>query len=414
MKGSGNFGFYGSMQWQRILVWLLFVGFFIQLSGKVWIESSSARNTQVYIWLLLPVLIFAVVQLFFRRSVVLSWHYIPWGAFLFWVGLSTLWAVGADTHAFSLAKRGVLIALYILAAHVLMNLNELVLRRALMAGVGVIALGALASMVYQFGVLDRPLAYRAFRIDRLGFGDFANYGWPVAAGIFHGAIAIWALGFALEKHSSFQRSLFWFFVFTVLSFYVVFTYTRGAWIALTVGVLVVVVLQNSSRGWWSLAIGLAVIFSLVVLFWPQMVFEFEKRQLSGRGPIWAYYLKEMTGHWMIGHGLGTPFEYHWPSGEAISPHAHSLYLQQIYDSGVISLALFWGGLIGLLHKSWKLRTNYWVRLAFPSLVFSLVAMLTDVERIFTRPGDYWTVFWLPIAILLAVPMRSKHLQQGHQ
>ncbi|MGE8439400.1 MAG: O-antigen ligase family protein [Pseudomonas palmensis] len=392
--------------WQNVLSWLLAIGLFIQISGKVWIESGSARNTQVYLWLLLPALILIVTKLMSRRKPEFSWHYIPWLLFLAWVSISTLWATGSETGAFSLAKRGALIALYILAIYSLISCNERFFQKSLMTGVAVVSAGALATIIYQLFFLDQPLAYRAFRLDRLGIGDFADYGWPVAAGIFHGAIATWALGFALDRRTRFNQALVWLSVFVILSAYVLLTYTRGAWIALLFGVAAVVVLQNSRRGWISLAVGAVVLLLLVVYFWTKIVFEFQQRQLSGREPIWIYYFQEMVGHWLIGHGLGTPFQYHWPDGKSVSPHAHSLYLQQVYDSGIVSIMLFGTGLLGLCHKAWRFRSNYWVRLAFPALVFALIAMLTDVERIFTRPGDYWTVFWLPVAVLLSVPSRA--------
>lgn len=37
---------------------------FIQVSGKVWIVSGSGRNAQIYIWLLLPSLIFLLLRFF--------------------------------------------------------------------------------------------------------------------------------------------------------------------------------------------------------------------------------------------------------------------------------------------------------------------------------------------------------------
>lgn len=408
LRGDGSRG----RSWQHVLIWMLAIGLFIQLSGKVWIQSGSARNAQVYIWLLLPALFFVFYKLIVRSKCVPSAHYIPWIFFLLWVGLSALWATGSEKDAFSLAKRGLLIALYLQAIYLLMSYNEAFLKKALFAGVVMVAVGALVSIVYQFGILDKPLAYRAYRIDRSGIGNFANYGWPVVAGIFHGAIAVWALGVALDKRTVFKSVLFWLAIFMLLSLYVLLTYTRGAWFALLGGIVAVVILQNSRLGWWLLGIGTVLVLALVIKFWPQLVIEFQEKQLSGRGPIWVYYFKIMSGHWAVGHGLGTPFEYRWPDGVHVSPHAHSLYLQQVYDSGIVSLALLGAGLLGLAHKAWKLRSNYWVRLAFPALVFALIAMLTDVERIFTRPGDYWTLFWLPVAILLAVPMRSKDADQA--
>ncbi|MGE8328346.1 O-antigen ligase family protein [Pseudomonas urmiensis] len=381
---------------------LLALGLFVQLSGKVWLESGSARNTQVYILMLLPALLFAVNKVCSRERILPSISYLPWLGFIAWVALSAFWSVDSDSSALSLAKRGIYIACYLLAIFLLYVRSDMLLLGTLRVGVFVIAIGALATIIYQFGFLDKPLAYRAFRLDRLGVGDFANYGWPVAAGIFHGAIAVWALGFALDRNLSFKASLFWLVVFFVLVAYVLLTYTRGAWIALVIASVVSIIMHHTRRGWLFMAGGGVLSLGFVISFWSQIIFEFSERRLSGRGAIWDYFLHVMNGHWVVGHGLGTPFRYEWPNGWAVSPHAHSLYLQQIYDSGLVGLSLLMIGVALLSYSAWKHREHYWVKLAYPALIFALFAMLTDVERIFTRPGDYWTVFWLPVALLLAI------------
>ncbi|UBM26574.1 O-antigen ligase family protein [Pseudomonas sp. p1(2021b)] len=389
--------------WPNAMLWMLVIGIFIQISGKVWIVSGSGRNTQVYLWLLLPVFIYLLCKIFMREWPRLDFQYAPWALFLGWVALSVFWSSDAEGDVFSLAKRGAFIGFYLIAIHLLMSRNEKLLYRAVMAAVFVVFLGALASLVYQYGVLNRPLEYRAFRIYRMGIADFANYGWPVAAGIFNGSIALWALGVSLDRRTNYNVALLWLLVFAVLAVYVLMTGTRGAWFALLGGGVVSVLLQKTKRGVFGLLFCSLLLIVVTIVFWDQVVFEFEKRQLSGRSGIWEYYFKVMSGHWAFGHGLGTPFVYLWPDGKSISPHAHSLYLQQVYDSGLVSLGLMLAGLVGVFYKVWMIRDNFWVRLTFPVLVFALIAMLTDVERIFTRPGDYWTVFWLPVAILLAVP-----------
>lgn len=388
----------------------LVVGFFVQISGKIWIVSGSARNAQVYIWLLLPALIFCLCKVLSWRIGRPNFQYLPWVGFLGWVALTTLWATGSDSDAMSLAKRGLFIFLYLVAINLLLNRGEALFRRALLTGVVVVALGALLSLVWQYGVLSKPIGYRAYRIDRMGVGDIANYGWPVVAGIFNGAVAVWALGLALEKRSDVKGSLFWSAVFVALAVYVVMTGTRGAWFALVGGCLLSVIMHKSKRGILVVGSGLLLMLAGAFFFWDQVVIEVERRQFSGRGAIWDYYFEVMRGHWLVGHGLGTPFSYVWPNGKTISPHAHSLYLQQVYDSGLISLCLMGMGLLGIFYKVWCMRNNRWVKLAFPALGFSMIAMLTDVERIFTRPGEYWTVFWMPIAILLAVSSECKKVQ----
>lgn len=390
----------------RLLLCAMIVGFFIQISGKTWLASGSARNAQIYIWLLLPTLLYLVLGLTNVKKILTDKYYLVWFFYLAWVAISASWATGADASFFSLAKRGLFVGLYLIAIHTLLNENEVIFRRSLQTALVVIAIGALISLVYQYVVLEKAVAFRAYRIDRMGFGDFANYRFPVAAGIFNGALAVWALGFALQKRSNWKLLLLWMMVFLVFSVYLFMTGTRGAMFALFGGCGLAVLLNGSRVGGRVLILLAMAALVGSYFIWDKIILEVEFKQFSGRGAIWAYHFKVMSGHWLAGHGLGTPFSYLWPNGRALSPHAHSLYLQQVYDSGLISLFLLIGGLAGLFFKVITCRDNPWVRLAAPALVFSLIAMLTDVERIFTRPGDYWTVFWLPVSILLAVPSVS--------
>lgn len=387
----------------------LSLGLFVQICGKVWLESNSAQNSQVYIWLLTPALVWVISKAIGRSLVWPDAIYVPWIAYLVWVALSTLWATNSEADAWSVAKRGVFIGLYLIAIHLLMVKNSTYFRRGLLASFVVVTIGALATLVYQYGVLDRPLSFRGFRVDRLGIGDYANYGWPVAAGIFHGAIATWVFGIVLDRRTSPSMSMFWLFCFFVLAAYVLLTYTRGAWIALAACCLLVTVIHNSKRSWIILGLLGAIALVGVVLTWDHLLIEIQRRQFSGRGKIWEYFFSVMPDHWLLGYGLGTPFEYVWPNNFAVSPHAHSLYLQQVYDSGLVSLMLMILGLAVLVCRAYISKHNEWVKLAFPSLIFSLITMLTDVERIFTRPGDYWLVFWLPVAVLLSVCCRKPGL-----
>lgn len=394
----------GGGKWERALCWALALGVFILVSGYVWFESGSARNAQVYIWLLLPALVYGVCVALVRSSIRIPFEYYPWLLMLAWMALSTQWATGAEAPL-SLAKRGLYMACFLLAVKMLHDRDAQLLRNAILCAVVVVAAGALITIVYQFLWLGQPLEYRAYRLYRLGIGDIADYGWPVVAGIFHGSVAVWALGVALERRTSLLRALFWLAVFGVLTIYVLLTYTRGAWFALLGAAGMVVLLQRSKRGWWLTGGGALLLTLAIFHFWDRLLIEVQVRQLSGRGPIWEYFFQLMPGHWLFGYGLGTPFEYKWPTQDAVSPHAHSLYLQQIYDSGLVSVALMAAGLLVVGLKAWKLRDDPFVRLAVPVLVFALIAMLTDVERIYSRPGTYWTVFWLPLAVLLARPVR---------
>ncbi|WP_288376200.1 O-antigen ligase family protein [uncultured Pseudomonas sp.] len=384
----------------------LAIGLFVLMAGKIVIESGSARNTQVYLWLLFPSLCVVLYRIFVLRKLNISLWCWPWLLYLAWAALSTSWATASDVDAWSIAKRSLFICLFIVAIFQLMT-KPIHFKRILILSLLVIALGALASLLYQYLILDRPLVYRAYRIDRLGFGDFANFRWPVAAGIFYGSIAVWALGFALNKKTGRYMAILCFSCFIIMSLYVLLTYSRGAWFGLMIAALLSTLLCKSGRARWFLMLGTFCVLVLVVLFWSQIINEVETNRLSGRGAIWRYFFEVMSGHWLLGFGLGTPFEFIWSDGVTVSPHAHSLYLQQVYDSGLISLSLLLLAIGAVLWRSWGARDEYWIQIAVPVLIFALIAMLTDVERILVRPGDMWVVFWLPVAVVLATISRDR-------
>ncbi|ROL66513.1 O-antigen ligase [Pseudomonas vranovensis] len=398
-------------RWRYLTGWVLALGLFVLISGKVWLTSGSARNSQVYFFLLLPALIYLVAVVATRRARLPGVCYWVWASYLVWVALSGLWSSGSEVDALALAKRGLFIALFMVAVHMLVDSSPQVFRRVLSGAVIVVALGALATLYFQFYWLDRSFHYRAFRLDRLGIGEFANYRYPVAAGMFHGAIASWAFALAVDRTASLRKAVVWMLVFMVLAAYVLLTYARGAWIALAASCLLAILLQRSRLGWWLFSVGLAVGLVAALIWKDHLLNELLTRRLSGRSPIWEYFFSSMSGSWIAGHGLGTPFAYHWPDGKTVSPHAHSLYLQQVYDSGLVALGLLLAGLGCVMKKAWKMRHDPLVCLALPALCYALIVMLTDVERIYTRPGDYWTIVWLPLAVLLAVSQRGRGLER---
>ena len=55
-----------------------------------------------------------------------------------------------------------------------------------------------------------------------------------------------------------------------------------------------------------------------------------------------------------------------------------------------------------LLKAWRLRADPAARVALATLVFALVAMVSDISNVFTRPNSYWVVLWLPIGLIMGL------------
>uniref|UniRef100_UPI003905ED8A hypothetical protein n=1 Tax=Pseudomonas defluvii TaxID=1876757 RepID=UPI003905ED8A len=88
-------------------------GLFVLVSGKVWFTSGSARNAQIYIWLLLPALLLFVYYSFRKASGLIEKQYIPWIAFLIFVATSSYWGTQSG-EALTFVKKGFLIFLFLL------------------------------------------------------------------------------------------------------------------------------------------------------------------------------------------------------------------------------------------------------------------------------------------------------------
>lgn len=282
--------------------WLvvLALGLFVQLTGFLFNSDGSRYATQTYLLLFVP----ALVLLLWQR---LSWH--TWlqapGVFflclLAWVLLSGLLHQGSSNGAVYWLKIVFLILLYVFAVACLVR-HKRAFAWLLVAVASTAAVFAWLTLYYQFGVLDKPVGYRALRYARLhelGWNGLADLKNPIIAGLYYGVFAV-LLTYLLVgfKVRAWQAALLVVGMAGLLV-YVLFTASRGAWFSTAAGCLAALLLFPNIKSRTLIGLGCLVVAAAVYLFWPEIQHEREIG-VSGRDLIWGNWADRFPEFWLMG------------------------------------------------------------------------------------------------------------------
>jgi O-antigen ligase len=158
-----------------------------------------------------------------------------------------------------------------------------------------------------------------------------------------------ALACFLRKGSVRDKLIFGFAMLLSL-LCLVFTWSRGAWLGILIGLFLFFVIHSHKS--WLVFLGIGVASPLLLQFVPSTVAErfasignLAETSISYRISAWYGVLELLEKTWWCGIGVGTAaFEAFYPSvalaGVEIIEHAHSLYLQLATELGIPGLLLF--------------------------------------------------------------------------
>lgn len=379
---------------------LLALGLFVQLTGFLFNNDGSRQATQVYLLLFVPTLILLIAQ----RFALSFWRQPSNMALLALLG----WVVLRGCFGDSWKAPGYLLKVVLLILLYVFVIGHLVSRAVIEIPLALAVLLACCfawlTLIVQFVVLDKPLAYEVLRntgrLRELGWRNFANFSHPIPAGLYYGIFAVLMLSVLVEHE---LKAWVWPPVLVGLAgllVYVLFTFSRGAWFSTLAGCLTLLVLSPQRRARVLLLIGTLVILLVMMAFWSRVENEWFLGT-SQRGPIWLNWLARFPEFWILGKGAGVDLLYRYPWGD-MAYHAHSLYLQLWFEYGVVGFALFVLLLSTALLKAWRLRADPTARAALSTLVFAMVAMVSDISTVFSRPNTYWVVLWLPIGLIMGL------------
>lgn len=381
-----------------LLRWVA-LGLFIQLAGLCLITDGSRYANNVYLGLFLPSLVLSV---FAVRDLPI------WRQASTWIFLSVLgWAVVvAVFHPGTVGSLGrwlkvfALIALYVAAVAHLVG-QERLFNLVLTGFVAVAAVCAWGSIFNSLDFNDLAKSIRGLRLSNWGWLGLADFKNPIVSAFYYGVALSIAVFLGISSRTVWARAAFAFAI-VGLALYLFLTFSRGVWGAAVVSVAILVLFKRPKLLLPSILILIAV--SVAISLCVPDGYLSLGRGLSYRDAIWQQWLTELHGFWLYGAGAGAEFETCLTAANRCLNQAHSLYLQFFYEFGITGICLLMLLCLSLIVKGWRVRHHVYAPLGLSLLSFALVASIANFYDVFPRPGVYWVVFWLPVGILIGLPL----------
>ncbi len=365
----------------------------VVLLGRFWWPgetSAWASSTRFALLTFLVCLVFVGRSVFTRLDKKLGVVLLLFGG---WVILSVALFDGQS----EVLRRGLVLAVFICAVAVLKMDGEAALLNVLRAAALVGTAAALVTIYFELERRGLDFRYRAFRLHSSGVPGFAEFFNPIISGMhmaFAGLTACWCVLFARTP----AARIFWFLCLSVIAIYVFLTYSRSAWLAIGLGGLVLLILRGRAI-FWGIFVG-AMILALVVITikFPQVFSVEVERGTTNRDLIWAMVIDSMPGYWLAGHGAGIEMSQMSIPGQTVV-NTHSLYLEVLFQYGVVGLLLFLVALLMATRAMWTERSDLSV-LGVSLLAGSIGVMFFELHSFIHSPNLIWLWIWFPMAIAL--------------
>ena len=432
---------YSNQLSRLLLFWSLPLGMIVFMSGKIFLPGSASHITQTYIWLMFPALLFCIFgrQWLFKGYKPTKVEYSIL-LFLCFNVVSYFWST-TDKNFDRYYKDLLYIVLFLttLSALIRSPKNNLV---RVMEVAGLIAvIGAALSIHHYYITNDTSLNYRSFRIFNMGYGPFANFSGPIQAALYYGPFTLFFFIRFLDSKGVLTKQILFLLAVVILQTYILLTGSRGPTFSLFIGYIVLWSFRRDRLTTafcivvFGLAFGMglktnAIKYEFLDTSSAHAVRQYSKveplsagssfrelptfqeleenlnERFNERGTIWFGAIEEILDAPWFGHGIEAEFKQPYHNNRQTASHPHSLYLQILYDTGLIGLTLFLSILSLTLKDGWKYRHIPLVQIALSILVFGLISYLIDVHKIFHRPHAYWFLFWLPVGIVIGIRLKE--------
>jgi hypothetical protein len=185
--------------------------------------------------------------------------------------------------------------------------------------------------------------------------------------------------------------------------------SRGALLALMMTGLMAVYYIRPSRSKSILLTAVAVV--LVCLIAYGILFaELTADRFSGglRHIIWhEVFTRSVNEHFWFGLGMEKFQKIIIPDVDVFD-HAHNVWLDTFYHTGLIGLAL---GLLHVFYVLQKFQPSQAQLSLYLWLMFSLVAAMFDYRTFFWQIDFKWFLFWIPVGLISAIQLQEKRVAQ---
>ncbi len=222
---------------------------------------------------------------------------------------------------------------------------------------------------------------------------------PNPSAFVYGFFALVNLGLFLRAGKAWLR---WLHLLAALPLFVfvALTQSRGGLVATVAGVSALFFIRHPQRT-FLVVFALAEAVALAILYAPDFLGA-STRGTSARLLIWqSVWENAMTAPW-FGHGYLSQESVYVAVQKATHAFAHDAYLGTLRDGGAVGLALFAACIGYALWQAVKYGKSKGDFLYLALLVFGLVCMTFDTDRLLTRPRELWIIFWLPMALIMSL------------
>lgn len=228
-----------------------------------------------------------------------------------------------------------------------------------------------------------------------GFGVMAN---PNLAAGAMGAAVVWL--WPLPSPTSRMR-LLKVAAMTVLVVFILFTFSRSAWAALFVALIVQLLCRGSRRAWIHAGVLAVMAIAAAVVGMPLLM----ERGWSLRPEILTRGWELFVLHPWFGLGQGSPFSL--DVGAETLTHAHNLFSQLAIELGLVGFLLWVAIWLILGWRAWTHRRETMGQVVLGLWVFGSVLVQFDLPHLVDSPRPGWLMTWIPLAISMTLARRSR-------
>lgn len=374
---------------QKLLSWVA-VGILVFISAFLWAPSRDGLQGVYVLAFFIPM----VLILVFRKP-----NFSEYGGWLTVVPLiyaafstfSTLWGTPKDFGFFLL--QWCVLAAWLCGSCLLFIKREINVQKWLewlvFGGVAI----TLSTFVYYYKFVDSNFT---FAIRLIGWNVFRN---PNEIGALFGIVALVAFTIALQS-SSLKRVWLFYFCALIAIAGLVASFSRGALLAFALMSLMALVIVRPPLKIWLPPVAAAVVIILLFLAATTIHLNY----LSGRGAgfgdranVWKEIFDRSRENIFAGIGMSADTNIIIPDLDVFN-HAHNAWLDTLYRTGLIGLALL------LLHLSEVFRNFSRDPRLLPLymwLGFGCICNFFDGRCFFWEIGAKWFLYWIPVGLIVA-------------
>lgn len=365
-------------------------GYFILLTGLIWIPERSLYQKLFYALLASPSLVAITLQPKLLKSLLRDPIAQIFLAFSAWALLSILWS-NTESSISSLIKRPIYIFMLFVACALMAQINKIRLKLAIQLSATLmipLASYELINFVPNWsegarligsGALDNPL------LSSHVFGFYCA-GWL--------GLCMTATG----RHSLAAAAPLALLLTTLLA-----TGSRSPLLAISLAACWLILCCWNKRALFLALVGLGALVALLLIF-PESLLN---RGTSYRLEIWQAALEKISLHPWIGYGFDASLAISIPGIDYAFSEPHSFILGVLYYTGVVGAACWLSMHALALWACWQQRLDARFVIAGALVVYGLAAGLAEGGGILARPKEHWFLTWIPLALVTALNIAQR-------